>query len=103
VRNFVIEKIPGYPILNKLRVIHLFEADWNLILKYFTGRQVLYAAVNNKTTTQEHAGGRPGRGSIDEAVQNIHKYKTCNLQHKFGGITYNDATACYDRIPEKSS
>jgi hypothetical protein len=100
VHNFVIEKILGYPILNKLLVIHLFESDWNLILKYFTGRQVLYAAVNNKTTTQEQAGVRPGRRAIDEAVQTILNYKTCNLQHKFGGITYNDATPCYDRIPE---
>jgi hypothetical protein len=35
VHNFFIEKIPGKPLLVKLRVIHIYEADWNLILKYF--------------------------------------------------------------------
>jgi hypothetical protein len=69
-------------------------------LKYFTGRQVLYEATTQKKTTQEQAGGRPGRRAIDEAVQTIINYETCSLQHKFGGVTYNDATACYDRIPE---
>jgi hypothetical protein len=29
----MIEKIPGCPKINKLRVIHLYEADYNLILK----------------------------------------------------------------------
>jgi hypothetical protein len=29
----MIEKIPGVPQINKLRVIHLYEADYNLLLK----------------------------------------------------------------------
>jgi hypothetical protein len=28
----MIEKVPGCPKINKLRVIHLYEADYNLIL-----------------------------------------------------------------------
>jgi hypothetical protein len=32
VANAMLEKIPGVPRINKLRVIHLFEADLNLIL-----------------------------------------------------------------------
>jgi hypothetical protein len=35
VHNFFIEKIPGKPLIDKLRVIHIYEADWNIILKYF--------------------------------------------------------------------
>jgi hypothetical protein len=103
VHNFVIEKIPGYPLISKLRVIHLFEADWNIILKYFTGRTILRQAVREKTVCEEQAGGRPGRRSIDEAVQTILTYETCILQHQTGGITYNDAKSCYDRIPENLS
>jgi hypothetical protein len=34
VHNFLLEKIPGYPLLEKLRVIHIYEADWSLIHKY---------------------------------------------------------------------
>jgi hypothetical protein len=35
IHNFFLEKIPGRPLINKLRVIHIYEADWNLISKYF--------------------------------------------------------------------
>jgi hypothetical protein len=37
VHNIFIKKLPGVPLLDKLRVIHIYEADWNLILKYYTG------------------------------------------------------------------
>jgi hypothetical protein len=103
VHNFVIEKIPGFPLISKLRVIHIFEADWNIILKYFTGREILRKAVMEHTASEEQAGGRPGRRSIDEAVQTVLTYETCILQHQTGGITYNDAKSCYDRIPENLS
>jgi hypothetical protein len=103
IHNFTIEKIPGHPLLSKLRVIHIMEADWNLINKYFAGRQVLHAAINSKTTSQEQAGGRPGRRSIEEALQTTITYDICNLLHLTGGITYNDAKSCYDRIPENLS
>jgi hypothetical protein len=33
VHNFFIEKSPGNTTLEKLRVIHIYEADWNLVLK----------------------------------------------------------------------
>jgi hypothetical protein len=100
IHKFAIEKVPGYPLLQKLRVLHLIEADWNLILKYFTGRKVLRAAVSENTVATEQAGGRPGRRSIDEVVQTLLNYETCHLQRLFGEVTYNDAKSCYDRIPE---
>jgi hypothetical protein len=103
IHNFTIEKIPGYPLLSKLRVIHIMEADWNLINKFFAGRQVLYEAIKNNTTSHEQAGGRPGRRSIEEALQTTITYDICNLLHLTGGITYNDAKSCYDRIPENLS
>jgi hypothetical protein len=30
IHNFFLEKLPGRPLLEKLRVIHLYEADWSL-------------------------------------------------------------------------
>jgi hypothetical protein len=103
IHNFTIEKIPGYPLISKLRVIHIMEADWNLINKYFAGRQTLHAAINGNTTSHEQAGGRPGRRAIEEATQTTITYDTCNLLHLTGGVTYNDAKSCYDRIPENLS
>jgi hypothetical protein len=39
INNLFIEKLPGYPLIGKLRVIHIYEADWNLLLKYFISYQ----------------------------------------------------------------
>jgi hypothetical protein len=36
--NAMLEKTPGSPILHKLRVIHILEADYNLTLKAIFGR-----------------------------------------------------------------
>jgi hypothetical protein len=35
VHNFLLEKTPGMPLINKLRVIHIYEADWSMIQKFF--------------------------------------------------------------------
>jgi hypothetical protein len=51
----------------------------------------------------EQLGGRPGRRAIEEVTQTILSIETCRLQRLTGGITYNDAKACYDRITENLS
>jgi hypothetical protein len=37
----LIEKDEGMPLLTRLRVIHLFEADYNLFLKIIYGRRMV--------------------------------------------------------------
>lgn len=96
--NFFLEKLPGQPLLDKLRVIHIFEADYNYISK-LTLRQ----AVQHNEIAHEQAGGRPNRTAIDEAVRTTITYETCKLQRLKGGIMYNDAKACFDRIIENLS
>lgn len=103
VHNFFLEKIPGTPLIDKLRVIHLYEADWNLILKYFIAHKLLKTAAHHKTIATEQSGGRPNRSAIDEATKTVMLYETCRLQRRTGGIMYNDAKACFDRIIENIS
>lgn len=103
VHNFFLEKIPGQPLIDKLRVIHIFEADFNLILKHYISRLTLRQAVQQHIIAPEQAGGRPNRTAIDEAVRTTITYETCRLQRLQGGIMYNDAKACFDRIIENLS
>jgi hypothetical protein len=84
-------------------VIHLYEADWNIIINYFIAKNLLHTAINQKTTSAEQSGRRPGHSTIEEATKTIITYETCQLQHLSGGIVYNDAKACYDRIVENLS
>jgi hypothetical protein len=40
----MIEKVPGCPKINKLRVIHLYEADYNLLLKIIWAQRLVWNA-----------------------------------------------------------
>jgi hypothetical protein len=96
-------KVPGKPFIDKLRVIHLDEADWNLILKFFISRQLTHIAYKQTTITPEQAGGRIGRCSSDMATKAVITHEICRLQHLTGAVMYNDAKACFDRIIENMS
>jgi hypothetical protein len=41
----MIEKQPECPRINKLRVIHLYEADYNLLLKIYMGKTIGVAST----------------------------------------------------------
>jgi hypothetical protein len=103
VHNFFIEKIPGTPLLDKLRVIHIYEADWSLIQRFYVAHRLSKTASIEGTLTKEQAGGRPGRSSIELACNRTFTYETMRLQRLTGAVMYNDAKACYDRIIENLS
>jgi hypothetical protein len=103
VHNFLIEKTPGLPRIDKLRVIHLYEADWSLIQKFFVAHKINKIASTNKTVPIEQAGGRPGRSAIELAANRMLTFETIRLQRLSGAVVYNDAKACYDRVIENIS
>jgi hypothetical protein len=103
VHNFFIEKLPGLPLLEKLRVIHLYEADWNLIIKYFIPLQLMRQFEKNNTLTEEQGGGRPGPSAIDMAIKTVIAFEFCRVQRLNAGKMFNDAAACFDRIMEALS
>jgi hypothetical protein len=103
VHNFLIEKIPGIPRIDKLRVIHLYEADWSLIQKFFVAHKLNNLAAKQKTIPKEQAGGRPGRSAIELAACRVFMFETMRLQRLSGAVLYNDAKACYDRVIENLS
>ena len=86
------------PILTKLRVIHLYEADYNLILKLLWTRRLTWKAHLTKTLHPCQAGSRPGRSAIDVVVYKEHKYLYSELTRTPLLTMDNDAKACYDRI-----
>jgi hypothetical protein len=103
VHNLFLEKTPGLPLLDKLRVIHIYEADWNLILKYFLACQLTKTACTENTVTVEQAGGRCNRSSSAMATKTVITHEICRLQRLTGAVIYNDAKACFDRIVENIS
>jgi hypothetical protein len=45
--NVMLEKDPGQPQISRLRIIHLFEADFNFFLKVMWGSQLVRRATND--------------------------------------------------------
>ena len=94
----LIEKDDGRPYLTRLRVIHLFEADYNLFLKIIFGRRMVKnAELANALNEQQH-GSRPRRMTTDALFfarleKDLIRQTKANSAHMD-----NDATGCYDRI-----
>jgi hypothetical protein len=103
VHNVFLEKILGHPIIEKLRVIHIYEADWTLMMKYFIAYKLHGRACRDKTVQTEQAGGRPGKSASNAATNNVITSEVICLQRKTGATLYNDAKACFDRIIENIS
>jgi hypothetical protein len=94
--TYFIEKIPGNPRIEKLRVIHIYEADWNLLLKYYICYNVHVAACKAQTVQPEQTGGIPGKSSAHTAAITTITAETILLQIVPGATVYNDAKACFD-------
>ena len=95
--NVMIQKDPGNPKIHRLRVIHLYEADYNLMLAV-KWRTAMHHAEDSGILNDGLYGSRAGRSAHDpvfiEILQN--EIYRCSMK---SGINFDlDATACYDRI-----
>jgi hypothetical protein len=94
----MIEKDKGKPHINRLRVIHLYEADYNLLLKLLWARRLTWNAHKQGSLHPSQAGSRPGRKAIDLVIFKEQKYLYSTLTRTNLLTMDNDAKACYDRI-----
>lgn len=83
--------------IHRLRIIHIYEADFNLLLA-IKWRQLLHSADQREVLNPGLYGGRPGCEAqsltfLEELKYDI-SYTTRRTLFNFD----NDATSCYDRI-----
>ena len=86
------------PFINKLRIIQLFEADFNSALKYVLGRKLLYYSEEQSLNSTQTHGSRPGRSTHDALKINTLSYDIARLERIKMITLFNDATGCYDRM-----
>ena len=96
--NSLLEKDVGQPKIHRLRVIHLYEWDWNLLLGV-KWRALLHHAFDNGLLNEHCTGGVPGKSAPDTVFVKELEYEICRLTRKSLVMFDNDAKACYDRIP----
>ena len=96
--NVLIEKDAGRPHINRLRIVHLFEADFNFFLKLQWGHRLIRRADKLGILNDGQYGSRPGRMAIEPVMLLQLTTDLCHLlKHNLARFD-NDASACYDRI-----
>jgi hypothetical protein len=92
----MIYKNPGVIELDKLRVIHLFEADFNLLVGVFFGRRAMHHQTDHQLI---HPGqfGRPSGECQDAAFDKVLTNMVSTFSQTPMAQFESDATACFDR------
>jgi ribonuclease HI len=86
------------PLLPKLRIVQLFEGDFNAGLKYLIGRKMMKHMNNQDLHDPETFGSRTGK-TAPEALLNLQLLFDHNRIWRLPtAILFNDAIGCYDRI-----
>ena len=96
--SVLIEKDPGAPIINRLRVIHIFEADYNLFLKTLWARRLVTRGEESNLFGESQQGSRKGRTANDAVLLKRLTYDLSRLLRSNLGTFDNDAKSCYDRV-----
>jgi ribonuclease HI/exonuclease III len=94
----ILEKIPGKPRIEKLRIIMLYEADFNFVLKLIWGRRLIRHAEKYQCIGTSNHGSRSGRQTIDALMEKLLLYEYARLTRTSLITIDNDAKSCYDRI-----
>ncbi len=98
VTMFVLEKEKGKPKIHRLRNIHLYEADYNFVLKLLWLKRLVHHAEHHKLLHDSQWGSRPQRRASDAVLQKELQYElTYGLRKQLVSMEL-DARACYDRI-----
>ena len=95
--DVMLQKQPGNYLVDKLRAILLYEADFNQNNKRF-GRQVMYLAEKYNALAVEQFGSRKGMSAIDQSLNKALTFDLWRQLKRPGAICSNDAKSCYDRI-----
>ena len=93
----MLEKDAGNPLIHRLRIIVLLEADFNIALRIIWMRR-LFPAAEKMGFVPEQWGSRKNRNSTDCATMKMLTFESCRHRHTWVAMMAMDAAAFYDRI-----
>lgn len=96
VNIMILKELNNYKI-HRLRVIHIYEHDYNLVLG-IKWRELIHTCCCNNLLNKFQYGGVPGRDAIFRTIIEELQYKITRASKR--PLIHMDygATACYDRI-----
>ena len=95
--NIMIEKEANNPKIHRLRVIHIYEWDYNLLLG-MKWREMIFNCEKLGTLNEGQYGSRPGHRASDVTMIEEMKNEISRASRKSIINFDKDATSCYDRI-----
>ena len=95
--NTILFKDPDNVRIHRTRVIHIYEADYNLMLG-IKWRVALYQAEAFRELNEGQFGSRPRRNAVDPVFIEELQFEISRASRKMLVQTNYDATSCYDRI-----
>ena len=95
--NTILFKDPDNVRIHRTRVIHIYEADYNLMLG-IKWRVALYQAEAFRELNDGQFGSRPRRNAVDPVFIEEMQFEISRASRKMLVQTNYDATSCYDRI-----
>ena len=87
------------PYVDKLRIIQLFEGDFNAGLKYFLGKLLMQHITRQNYIDTETYGSRVGKSATEALITLQTLFAHNAIWHKTVSMMFNDAAGCFDRIP----
>ena len=93
----MLEKDPGEPKIHRLRVIHIYEADYNLLLGLHW-RRLTKSSVENGLLNQGLYGSMPGKDAHTPVYMDTLQYEISFARGEPLIKNDYDATSCYDRM-----
>ena len=93
----MIEKDSGSPKIECLQVIHLYDADYNFVLKLIWGRQLMYHGEDHEVFGHQQFTW-PGQQCIDAMHKKTLMYDLAQILIVSLANFDNDATGCYGSI-----
>lgn len=95
--NTMLWKEQGNFKIHRTRVIHLYEADYNLALS-LKWREAMFEAERHQLLAEGQYGSRPKRSVYDPVLIDILQTEISTITRKAVIQMMFDATSCYDRI-----
>jgi hypothetical protein len=94
----MIKKDSGSPQIEHLRVIHLYEADYNLCLKLLWEKQMVYQGKDNNCLGEQQHGSRPQHQAMNVIYMKTLTYDLTRILRLSLIMFNNHATGCFNRI-----
>jgi hypothetical protein len=95
----MLEKDFGLPKIHRLRIIHLYEANLNLLMGIYFARNLVRHIENNSGFNIGCYGNRPGLSAHEPVLVEELQSSIGYLSRTNQVVIDNDAQVCYDRIP----